>query len=127
MKYCLVFVMIWSLLLFLLSLLASGIIGYANFYGFTIPFIVASFSSFVLAVCGLWIKAKRKIIFIYSLVLFSSLVVPHSYALLQWPPDDDGAGILWSFVLGGGVLLALIFGFFVLMHFLARKMRTRQL
>ena len=124
MKYCLLFVAIWSFLLFALSVLISGASG---FYAFTVPFILLSFCTFIMGICGLVIRNKRKSFFVFSLILLAMLVIPHSFALLLWPPDDDGTGIVWSFVLGGGVFLALLFTFFVLMHYLAKKLRIRQL
>jgi hypothetical protein len=124
MKYCLIFVVTWSFLLFAISLLLSS---QSGFYTFTIPFILLSFCTFVVGICGLAIQNKRSAFFVSSLIILALLIIPYSIAVSQWPPDDDGIGIGWSFILGGGVLLALLFAFFVLMHYVAKKLRIRQL
>lgn len=129
MKRCLIFITIWSLLLFMLSLIISGVFPFypADFYRFTAPFMITSFICFVLGFCGLLIKTKRRFLFIISLITFGLLILPHLYAILQWPGDDDGPGMAWALFIGGGSLFAMLFAFFVLMHCLVKKLRIKQL
>lgn len=128
MKLSLIFITILSSFLFALSLFISGAIGfYSNFYSFTIPFIIASFSCFILGLCGLLIKKKRRTNFIIAIIVFGFLIVPHLYAILQWPGGDDGPGMAWALFIGGGSFLATIFSFFVSMHYLVKKLRIKQL
>jgi hypothetical protein len=113
MKYCLIFITVWSLLLFLLSLAIAGIFPFypANFYEFTLPFMITSFSSSLLAAGALFFKERQKILFAMSLILFALMVVPFGYAVSQWPRGDDGPGMAWQFFIGGGSLLATLVAF----------------
>lgn len=113
------FVALWSLLLFCLSLWVA----FDRFYIFTLPFTVLSFLTFLIA-----IPSKSKAAFWrISVITFSLLVVPWLYASFLWPSGDDGPGMRWGIMIGGGTLAATVFGFFNLMSYLAKKFKVRQL
>jgi hypothetical protein len=129
MKRFLIFIAIGSLLLFTLSLIITGVFPFypADFYAFTVPFMIVSFGSFLLALIGILIRKAQKFFFITSLILFALLVAPYAYAISQWPGGDDGPGMAWTIFVGGGAFLAAIFGFFVLLYYLAKKFHVREI
>lgn len=122
MKYCLGFMAMWSLGLFGLALTVTGIFPFypAECYPFTQPFLIVSLLSSVLSAAGFVIQNRQRIVFIISLCLFASLVVPWWYAMRQWPGGDDGPGMFWMLFVGGGSILALISVFFMTLYYVAK-------
>jgi hypothetical protein len=109
MKAGLIIVGIWSALLLLLSLTATGAFGFlyeGSYYTFTLPFIVATALVLSLAVSGLVATRIRSSMFWFVTPLFGLLYFPYQYAVAQWPGGDDGPGMFWLLFVGRGSQIA---------------------
>jgi len=109
MKIGLVITAAWSLLLILASLTFIGVFPFypARLYDFTLPFVAHAIGTHITAVLGLVVRRIRSIIFWPALALLGSLVFSYHYAMSQWPGGDDGPGMGWFFIVGGGSYVAL--------------------
>ena len=109
MKISLVIIAAWSLLLILASLAFIGAFPFypARLYDFTLPFVSHAIGTHITAVLGVVIRRIRSIIFWPAIALHGSLVLSCRYAMSQWPGGDDGPGMGWFFIVGGGSYVAL--------------------
>jgi hypothetical protein len=107
-----------SILLLLLGLIISGAIPVlypGSFYWFSIPFLIhATASTFLSAKCHFrpspLLKKKRN-------GAFWCLPVTAMFPMFLWPGGDDGPGMAWMFIVGGGsiiIVLISIFGSFLI-------------
>jgi hypothetical protein len=109
MKTGLVIVGVWSTILLLLSLMIVGALGPiydGSFYPFTLPFIVLAGVCILPPISGLVAKKARPLMFWISIPLHGLLILPFRYALKRWPGGDDGPGLAWGFIIGGGSCVA---------------------
>lgn len=109
MKTGLIIIGIWSLCLFLLSLLIVGAFGSlydGSFYPFTLPFIVLAGTCVAVAVAGLVGKRIRSTMFWIAAPMHGLLFLPFQFAISRWPGGDDGPGMAWLLFVGGGSCIA---------------------
>lgn len=85
-----------------------------RFYPATIPFLTAAVMCLFLAIRGLCVPAKASLMFWLLTPLHGLLFFPFWFAMSRWPGGDDGPGMIWVTIVGGGSCLAgvtsLVFG-----------------
>ena len=130
MKTCLVIVAAWSTVLLLVSLMIVGTFAplyEGHFYPFTKPFIFLSGLIVVLAIWGIVQQKARKAIFWSAVTLHGLLYLPYRYAINRWPGGDDGPGMAWVFLVGGGsYIAALIAVVIIIIALRGKRKRTEQ-
>ena len=100
MRTGLVIIGVWSGVLLLLSLTFGGC------YSFALPFILSAGLCVLLVVLGLIWKQLRATAFWVVMPLHGLLFFPYRYAIARWPGGDDGPGMAWLILVGGGSLIA---------------------
>ena len=109
MKVGLIMVAVWSMILLLLSLMIVGAFGpvySGSFYSFTLPFIFMAGLSFAMAITGIRLKGVTCMMFWITIPLHGALFFPFYFAISRWPGGDDGPGMAWLIVIGGGSCIA---------------------
>src|SRR5512135_131116 len=123
MKTGLIIIGVWTTVLLFCSLAIVGALGpvySGSFYPFTLPFIFLAGISLVLSICGLVVRRIRAYIFWFAASSHGLLFLPFYYAIRHWPGGDDGPGLAWGFLIGGGSCIAAIIAIvFLLMTILA--------
>ena len=77
-----------------------------RFYPATIPFLTAAATCVFLAVRGMCVPDKAPRMFWLLTPLHGLLFLPFWFAMSRWPGGDDGPGMFWLTVVGGGSCLA---------------------
>ncbi len=77
-----------------------------RFYPATLPFLIAATVCVVLAIIGISLPGKRALMFWGLTLLHGSLFFPFWLAMTHWPGGDDGPGMMWMILVGGGACLA---------------------
>jgi hypothetical protein len=109
MKASLIIAGIWSAVLLFLSLAITGAFGplySGSFYPFTLPFIISTAVLVALVIAGLIIKRARAVLFWIVIPLHGLLFLPFHFAITRWPGGDDGPGMAWLCLVGGGSCIA---------------------
>lgn len=109
MKTGLIIVGIWSGVLLFISLAIVGALGPlydGSFYPFTLPFIVLVGICTTLSIIGLVAQRARSAVFWVVTPLHGILFLPFRFAMKRWPGGNDGPGMAWLFLLGGGSCIA---------------------
>ena len=129
MKTSLVIVAAWSTVLLLVSLMIVGTFAplyEGHFYPFTKPFIFSSGFIVVLAIWGIAQQEARKVIFWSAVTLQGLLYLPYRYAINRWPGGDDGPGMAWVFLVGGGSYIAALIAVVVIIIALRGKRKMTE-
>jgi hypothetical protein len=130
MKISLIIVAAWSTVLLLVSLMIVGTfppIYEGNFYPFTGPYIIMSGLIVAMAFWGSAHQQSRKAIFWAAVPLHGLLYLPYRYAINRWPGGDDGPGIAWVFLVGGGsCIAALVAVVLIIIELRGKRKRTEQ-
>lgn len=82
--------------------------GALQFYPATIPTLVQAGLGGLIALAGLTFVRKRFVCLFISSAALGLLGLPAFYAMSQWPGGDDGGGMGWLFIVGGGCAVSLV-------------------
>jgi len=97
---------LWSLNLLYWSIHVASLGGlYIDFYFFTIPYIIYSFSCFSISLYAILLK-RFEVGKVVS-ILHSFSIVFFLLAIYHWPGGDDGSGMAWMIYVGFGSILAI--------------------
>jgi hypothetical protein len=104
----LVLIGVWSACLFIAGLTFAGAFASdaGSFYWFTLPFLADTAVCVVLCCAGVVIRRTRQTVFWVVAPFHALLFVPFLFAMALWPGGDDGPGLAWLFLIGGGSLIA---------------------
>jgi hypothetical protein len=130
-KTGLVIVGIWSLCLFLLSsyiaLFPLLIPSYRQFfYPFTLPFIIMAGECVALSAVGLRVMLMRSLIYSVVVPIHGILFLPYWFAVSRWPGGNDGGGIAWVLLIGGGSCIAGILSLVLIVIAAVTMLRTKK-
>lgn len=81
-----------------------------RFYPATLPFLTAAAACVLLAVRGVRVPDKATPMFCVLTPLHGLLFFPFWFAMSRWPGGDDGPGMIWLTIVGGGSCLAGVLG-----------------
>jgi len=100
----------WSACLLLAGLTVVGAFGFyaGSFYWFTVPFLVAAGLCAAGATAGLWSRHLRARLFRIVAPCHALLILPCALGMALWPGGDDGPGMAWTVLIGGGSIVALV-------------------
>jgi hypothetical protein len=104
-----------------------------RFYPATIPFLTAAATCVFLAVRGVRVPDKAPLMFWIITPLHGLLFFPFWFAMSRWPGGDDGPGMIWLTIVGGGSCIAGVTSLvFVIIGTLShgkakREMKTEQM
>lgn len=124
--------------LLIVNLLASGVMlalsvhratGFgcaAHFYPATIPTMLQSALAVAIAAAGLRASRRQFMCLLISSAALGLLGFPALYAALQWPGGDDGGGLGWGFIVGGGCLVGFVIGLTTLVLGLISRRQERR-
>jgi hypothetical protein len=80
----------------------------AHFYPATIPTMVQAGLGAIAAIVGLGVSRLRFLCLAVSSAALGLLGFPAFYAMLRWPGGDDGGGLGWLFIVGGGCFASFV-------------------
>jgi hypothetical protein len=130
MKAGLAIVGVWSASLLFLSLAISGHLGalYAgSSYTFTLPFIISVATLLLLSIMGLAESRARTALFWVVVPLHGLLYLPFNFAASRWPGGDDGPGLAWIMLVGGGSCIAAVLSLILIVVEIVSKNREKGL
>ena len=81
-----------------------------EFYPATLGVIIQAGVAAVVGLVGASLEWRRRMCLAISSLALASLGVPWLCAGMVWPGGDDGGGLGWLFLVGGGCLLGLVVG-----------------
>ena len=115
--------------LLLLSLSISGVLGLDLFsgtiYPFVLPFILAAGLAATVAATGLACRSIRVVAFWVAVPIQALLFLPFRFAMTRWPGGDDGRGMAWMILIGGGAILAAILSTILILIAVPLMIRSR--
>lgn len=119
-------ILLISVILTFISLEIVGLIPpySGSFYMFTLPYIFQVSIVVILSLISLFI-GKNKFITYSCLILFSTLIIPSTYALSIWPAGDDGPGLAWSFAIDGSSYLTTLFGIVLVVFSIKHDLKVK--